>query len=177
MLGHWRLWWVSIPLPPAWQAGALPIELQSHRMVGVTGLEPARDFSHKHLKLACLPIPPYPGRRCDLFMYWWSHQPPTAYDKFSDIERWVNLVAGYLLSVVAWTNTQLTHGRGKNQDHRYCSAYAFILQMVGSKGLEPLHTKYQILSLARLPIPPTPHGKWKNGFTTAFFHKRKGQVP
>ena len=26
----WRLWWVSIPLPPAWQAGALPIELQSH---------------------------------------------------------------------------------------------------------------------------------------------------
>lgn len=89
------------------------IWLSCSRLVGVTGLEPARDFSHKHLKLACLPIPPYPGKRCDLFMYWWSHQPPTAYDKFSDIEGRVNPVAGYLLSVVAWTNTQLTHGRGK----------------------------------------------------------------
>ena len=90
-------------------------------------------------------------------MYWWSHQPPTTYDKFSDIERWVNQVAGYLLSVVAWTNTQLSYGHGKNQDHRYCSAYAFILQVVPIKGLEPLRRKHGNLNPACLPIPPNRH--------------------
>ena len=29
-------------------------------MVRMGGLEPPRDCSHKHLKLACLPIPPHP---------------------------------------------------------------------------------------------------------------------
>ena len=66
-------------------------------------------------------------------------KPPATYEKFNDIERWANQVAGYLLSVVAWTNTQLSYGHGKNQDHRYCSAYAFILQMVPNKRLELLH--------------------------------------
>ena len=28
-------------------------------MVHIAGLEPARDFSHYHLKVARLPIPPY----------------------------------------------------------------------------------------------------------------------
>ena len=32
-----------------------------------------------------------------------------------------------------------------------------ILLVVRAKGLEPSHRRYQILSLARLPIPPRPH--------------------
>ena len=35
-------------------------ELHLNIMVRITGLEPARYFYHQHLKLACLPIPPYP---------------------------------------------------------------------------------------------------------------------
>ncbi len=29
-------------------------------MVRPKGLEPSREFSHNHLKVACLPIPPWP---------------------------------------------------------------------------------------------------------------------
>ena len=32
-------------------------------MVHIAGLEPARDFSHYHLKVARLPIPPYVRER------------------------------------------------------------------------------------------------------------------
>lgn len=38
----------------------------AYLMVRTTGLEPARVFTHKHLKLAWLPITPYPHISCYL---------------------------------------------------------------------------------------------------------------
>lgn len=54
--------------------------------------------------------------------------------------------AGYLFSVVALTNTQLTHGRGHNG------------QLVHKAGLEPARSEeHKHLKLACLPIPALVH--------------------
>ena len=123
----------------------------------VTGLEPAREFSHKHLKLARLPIPPYPHINATYLCT----------DGVANHPLWFYLSLDQVLLRLGL----LIECSCLNKHPTNAWARSLFREMVGSKGLEPLHTKYQILSLARLPIPPIPHGKWKNGFVTAFNHK------
>ena len=54
-------------------------------------------------------------------------------------------------------NRQLTHERGKYQDHRYCSAYAFNLQMVRVRRFELLMRKHLGLNQAPVPVRVHPH--------------------
>ena len=53
------------------------------------------------------------------------------------------------------------------QHKRLCIAQPFVLVRV--TGLEPAHQRYQILNLARLPIPPYPRqdGAWYGGIASA----------
>ena len=122
-------------------------------MVEKTGLEPATPC----LQGRCSPnwaTTPY----CNLFMYWWSCQPPWHKTLTSDFDHLIE--GGYLFLVVSSTNAQLSYGHEQffcPQPQRWASWW-------GIRDSNPYTSRYWSLNPARLPIPPIPQAECPTSF-------------